>query len=65
MSCNGDCRQGRDCNCGGVHVVPLNDLREHDLNGSCWCKPTKDEGVWVHHAMDGREAFETGERKPS
>lgn len=65
MSCNGNCRQGRDCNCGGVHVVPLNDLREHDLNGSCWCKPTHDEGVWVHHAMDGREAFETGERKPS
>lgn len=69
MSCNGNCRQGRDCNCGGVHVVPLNDLREHDLNGSCWCKPTLDNTeaspIWIHHAMDGREAFETGERKPS
>lgn len=47
------------------HVVPLNDLREHEANGSCWCKPTLDEGVWLHHSMDGREAFETGERLPS
>lgn len=49
--------------------MPVNDLREHHANGSCWCKPTKDdegkETVWVHHSMDGREAFETGERKPS
>lgn len=65
MSCNQNCRQGRDCNCKGWHVVPLNDLREHDLNGSCWCKPADDEGVWIHHSMDGREAFETGERMPS
>ena len=65
QSCNQNCRQGRDCNCGGWHVVPLNDLREHDLNGSCWCKPTLDDGVWLHHSMDGREAFETGERLPS
>jgi hypothetical protein len=46
-------------------VVPLHDLREHEVNGSCWCKPTLDEGVWLHHSMDGREAFETGERQPS
>lgn len=65
MTCNQDCRQGLDCNCGGWHVVPLNDLREHVANGSCWCKPTLDEGVWLHHSMDGREAFETGERLPS
>lgn len=69
MSCNQNCRQGRDCNCGGVHVVPLNDLREHQTHGSCWCKPTLDnteaKPIWIHHAMDGREAFETGERKPS
>lgn len=65
MSCNGNCNQGRACNCGGLHVVPLNDLREHDLNGSCWCRPDYDDGVWVHHALDGREMYETGERKPS
>jgi hypothetical protein len=65
VTCNQNCRQGRDCNCAGWHVVPLHDLREHEVNGSCWCKPTLDEGVWLHHSMDGREAFETGERQPS
>lgn len=69
MTCNQNCRQGRDCNCGGIHVVPTNDLREHELNGSCWCKPTRDEEgtetIWIHNSMDGREAFERGERKLS
>lgn len=69
MTCNQNCRQGRDCNCLGVHVVPINDLREHDLNGSCWCKPALDNDysypIWIHNSMDGREAFERGERKPS
>lgn len=50
------------------HVYPLNDLREHETNDhtGCWCNPTTDEeGVIVHHSMDGREKFETGERKMS
>lgn len=50
------------------HVLPVNDLRDHDKSASCWCKPValEDEPrVIVHNAMDGREAFETGERKPS
>ena len=49
------------------HVVPVNDLREHELTPECWCKPTPDEeyDLFAHHAMDGREAFETNERKPS
>ena len=50
------------------HTVPLGDLRDHELSPMCWCKPTEDEefvGLFVHHAMDGREAFETGERLPS
>lgn len=51
-----------------LHVVPVNDLRPHstDSDVTCWCKPTEDEpGVIVHNSMDGREHFETGERKPS
>ena len=28
-----------------LHVIPMNDLREHEANGSCWCRPTLDEGV--------------------
>jgi len=50
------------------HVYPLNDLREHKTEDhvSCWCKPYMDEeGVIVHNSMDGREAFESGLRKPS
>jgi hypothetical protein len=51
-----------------IHVTPLNDLREHEDSAQCWCKPTPDEEcprVLVHHALDGREAFETGQRQPS
>jgi hypothetical protein len=51
-----------------IHVTPCGDLREHSLSMHCWCKPTPDDEeprVILHHAMDGREAFETGERAPS
>jgi hypothetical protein len=49
-----------------LHVVPVNDLREHIEDGiKCWCKPHEETGVIVHNSMDGREKFETGERKPS
>jgi hypothetical protein len=69
MTCNQNCRQGRECNCKGWHVYPVDDLREHELNGSCWCRPTLDdegsEPIWIHNSLDGREAFETGERLPS
>lgn len=47
------------------HVVPIDDLREHESDG-CWCRPEDDEdGFTVHNSMDGREAFENGQRKPS
>lgn len=48
-----------------VHVIPLNDLREHTASADCWCKPTEDyewPGIWVHHSMDGREDFEEGRK---
>ena len=50
-----------------LHVIPLNDLREHEVSPTCWCRPTPDEehDVFVHHALDGREAYETGEKRPS
>lgn len=41
-----------------IHIVPLNDLREHDSARSCWCKPVQDDEeptVWVHPSMDRRE----------
>jgi hypothetical protein len=49
------------------HVVPVDDLREHDLMPDCWCDPAVDHIslVAVHNAADQREKFESGERKPS
>lgn len=52
-----------------LHVVPIDDLREHstDSDKPCWCHPEHDEehDIYVHNSMDGREKFETGERKMS
>jgi hypothetical protein len=48
-----------DLTCAAVY--PVGDLREHDPdNAACWCQPTYDDGVLMHHSMDGREAYETG-----
>lgn len=49
-----------------MHVVPRNDIREHEPHDKCWCNPTtNDIGVIIHAATDEREKFERGERKPS
>lgn len=51
-----------------IHVTPVDDLREHVESRTCWCRPVEDSdepSVVIHNAMDGREAYETGERKPS
>jgi hypothetical protein len=53
------------------HVVPLNDLREHNTASGkpCWCEPRVDYEngfeVHIHNSLDQREKFETGVRKPS
>ena len=49
-----------------THVLPINDLREHEASKTCWCKPTQDDEeplVWIHHSMDGREEYENGRMK--
>lgn len=49
-----------------IHVVPLNDLREHVARIDCWCHPTPDEEepfVIIHHSLDQREKYESGELK--
>jgi len=43
------------------HVIPRGDLREHVLSTECWCKPTDLGSVWMHHAMDMRELYESGQ----
>jgi hypothetical protein len=53
-------------NDGPWNVIPLADLRNHETTRPCWCRPSPTEdGIVVHNAMDGREAYERGERKPS
>ena len=53
-----------DCDVG--HVVPEDDLRMHDLDDACWCRPSVDEhDTRVHNSLDGREMFERGERRVS
>lgn len=50
----------------GIHIVPVNDLREHDTLHPCWCRPRPDdehEELIIHNAMDQREQYENG-RKP-
>lgn len=56
----------RDKPSNKLHVVPLGDYREHEASADCWCRPTPDtenEDVIKHHALDGREKYETGELK--
>lgn len=54
------------------HVYPVDDLREHVVDtkeGVCWCNPEVEyiegEEIYIHNAMDGREQYETGVRKPT
>lgn len=49
-----------------VHVLPLNDLKEHTQSDDCECHPKIEyvgEGgkVVVHNAYDGREFWEQWE----
>lgn len=51
-----------------IHLTPVDDLRPHDFTSMCWCRPVEDveePDLWHHNALDGREAYETGERLPS
>lgn len=50
---------------GQTHITPMEDLRPHDLGAGCWCRPVEDTEfphIWVHQSLDGREAYESGER---
>lgn len=46
-----------------LHVIPVDDLREHEAASTCWCHPTPLEdqpSVYLHNAMDDREKYESG-----
>lgn len=48
-----------------IHCLPIGDLREHEEKETCWCRPTVDDGIVIHNALDQRERWETGELKPN
>lgn len=51
-----------------VHVLPMDDLKEHQESENCWCNPRRDEEelkLIIHNSVDQREKYETGERKPN
>lgn len=38
------------------HVIPLNDLKEHEEEGEdCWCHPEVRDDLIIHNSADGRE----------
>lgn len=43
------------------HVVPVEDLKEHEPSLECWCRPYRDPlnpfGI-IHNALDRRELYE-------
>lgn len=46
-----------------IHVTPLGDLRDHQENAECWCRPRRDDdepSVIIHNSMDQREEYERG-----
>jgi len=51
---------------GDVHVLPIDDLREHEETRACWCRPAllvepdadADLRIVVHNSADGRELVE-------
>jgi hypothetical protein len=50
-----------------THIVPVDDLRPHELTSDCWCHPHLDHEDWIatHQSADCREDFENGKRRPS
>jgi len=44
-----------------LHVVPHGE--DHTLNTGCWCDPDYDDGIWIHHSLDGREVREENENQ--
>lgn len=51
-----------------IHIMPVDDLREHEKSLLCWCEPRIEEydtngaplieSMAVHNSADGREAVE-------
>lgn len=51
-----------------THIIPVEDMRQHDGNSKCWCNPLIEFELYgtivTHNSLDERELYETGQRKP-
>jgi len=49
-----------------IHILPIDDLREHVELRQCPCRPRVDDvegtAIVVHNSYDGREYFEGGDQ---
>ena len=48
-------------NSEALHIIPINDFREHESSTECWCKPQLTDGLdncYTHPSADGREHLE-------
>lgn len=56
-----------ECGYTVTHILPEDEQDIHVLTDDCWCEPSLDDEFWIatHNSVDGREKFETGERKLS
>jgi hypothetical protein len=45
----------------GAHIMPIDDLRQHTANATCWCGPQQDEQdglvIFIHGAKDHRQEW--------
>lgn len=46
---------------GEHHMVPDTEPQRHIPNRECWCRPWRDEGVWVHNDPPNRPGKAKGE----
>lgn len=43
----------------GIHVFPVGHPEPlHHVSADCWCHPLDSNGIYIHHAKDGRERWE-------
>lgn len=49
---------------GEAHVMPAYDIGLHAFDSACACCPVDLGSHIEHNAWDGREAYETGRRRP-
>lgn len=49
------------------HIIPIHDTKEHVIEIDCWCCPEQDPEdpfTFIHNAIDGRNDYLDGFRKP-